>query len=292
AGGDVDATHDLAIAFIAVPDGNAVSPPQLPGDIPVADVLQPVDVDGFPTLGQDADGSIPNCLECRLGEWLHLHEPLVGEARLYDGVAAVAVTDGVLMRPDLTQLLRLLQRADDSLASLEPVNAEQIVRDAALCIDTVGHRSVGRHDHRHRQMVAFAYLEIVRIVSGRYLDDTSTEGGIDVLVSDDRDLDPGDRQYHGFSDQLLVAFVIGMNGNRNIAEHRLRPRRRDGEAGISAGVGDRVGDVIQIARLLAVLRFLVAQGGHAPRAPVNHAVPAIDQTALIQLNEGFANADR
>jgi hypothetical protein len=40
------------VAVVAVPDGNAVPPPELPRDVPVADVLQPVDVDASHRSGR------------------------------------------------------------------------------------------------------------------------------------------------------------------------------------------------------------------------------------------------
>ncbi len=40
-----------------VPDGHAMPPPELARDVPVADALEPVDVHGFPSLGQDAHAS-------------------------------------------------------------------------------------------------------------------------------------------------------------------------------------------------------------------------------------------
>src|SRR5688500_18931279 len=46
----IGATHDLVFTLVAVPDGNAMAPPKLPGDVPVADVLQPVDVYSFSPL--------------------------------------------------------------------------------------------------------------------------------------------------------------------------------------------------------------------------------------------------
>ena len=75
-----------------------MSPPQLARDVPVADALEPIDVNGFPFPGQNANGALAYGFERRSCQRFHLHEPLIGEARLDDSVAAVAVPDRVLMR--------------------------------------------------------------------------------------------------------------------------------------------------------------------------------------------------
>ena len=90
--------HDrIGAARVAVPHRNAMPPPELPRDVPVANALQPVHVHRFPPLGQDADRAVAHRLQRRLGERLHAHEPLVRQARLHHRVAAVAVTHRVLV---------------------------------------------------------------------------------------------------------------------------------------------------------------------------------------------------
>src|SRR5947208_13632915 len=80
------------IAVLAVPDRNAMTPPELPRDVPVSNVLEPVHVHAFPLLREDPDGAVAQPLECGFRQRFHLHEPLVREARLDHGVGAVAVS--------------------------------------------------------------------------------------------------------------------------------------------------------------------------------------------------------
>src|ERR1700681_1426579 len=102
-----------------------MAPPPLTRDVPVADVLEPVDVDRLPALGQNANPAIADAFKRRLGERPHLHEPLIRQPRLDDRVAPIAMSHGMLVWLDARQLLRLLERANDSLTRLEPVDAEQ-----------------------------------------------------------------------------------------------------------------------------------------------------------------------
>src|SRR5258706_12916328 len=102
--------------------------PQLPRDVPIASGLEPVDVHGFPTLGQNANCAIANCFERRLGQGCHLHEPLIRETRLDNRVTTIAVTNRVLMRLDPYQLARLFERPDRPLACLGSVRPEPLPR--------------------------------------------------------------------------------------------------------------------------------------------------------------------
>ncbi len=79
-----------------------------------------------------------------------------------------------------------------------------------------------------------------------------------------------------------------MNGDGDIAEHRFRASGRDGETRVVLRADDRIGDVVQHAHLLAVLGLFVAQRREAARAPVNDPVAAVDEPALVELDERFA----
>ena len=84
---------DLRAAILAIPDGNAVSPPELPGDTPVADILHPIQIDLGKALGDKTDLPVLYRFNRRGGQRLHLHKPLLGDERFNHGVAAVAGPD-------------------------------------------------------------------------------------------------------------------------------------------------------------------------------------------------------
>ena len=82
-------------AIAAVKDGRIqiVPPPQLTKtDTPVADILHPVIVDLLKTFGHDLNAPILHGGDGWLGQWLHLHPPLLAEQRLDNRVAALAMT--------------------------------------------------------------------------------------------------------------------------------------------------------------------------------------------------------
>ena len=80
-----------AVAVVAVPHGYTVAPPQLPRDVPVADVLHPV-------LRHDAYAAIKHGLYRGLGKRLHVDKPLVGHHWLQHGAAALTVGHAVGVR--------------------------------------------------------------------------------------------------------------------------------------------------------------------------------------------------
>ena len=103
-----------------------MSPPELPGDIPVTNVLEPVDVDRFPALGEDSNAAVMNRLQSWRCQRLHLHKPLIRKARLHDGVAAIAMTHGVRMRFNLDERVEMLEHLHDSFACLKAIDAKKL----------------------------------------------------------------------------------------------------------------------------------------------------------------------
>src|SRR3990172_10887176 len=90
--GIVQRRHGLPPTVGAVPDGDAMAPPELPADTPVADVLHPVLVGAGEVLRHDADLAIAHDAKSRLRQRPRTDPPLQTDARLDDSVAAVAVS--------------------------------------------------------------------------------------------------------------------------------------------------------------------------------------------------------
>ncbi len=85
--------NDL-VASRTVPRRNAMSPPQLPRDAPVMDVLHPVQVRLPVVLRRELDVAFLHRCDGLVRQRLDLHEPLRRKSRLNHGLAAVAVAHG------------------------------------------------------------------------------------------------------------------------------------------------------------------------------------------------------
>ena len=103
----------------------------------------------------------------------------------------------------------------------------------------------------------------------------------------------GQRQVDQLADQVLVARVVGMDGDGGVAEHRLGPGR--GDVQDLGGVGDRVLDRPEMALDFFVVDLVVGHGGAELGVPVDQPLAAEDLAGLEQVEErppDGARADR
>src|SRR5579883_331522 len=118
-------TGDGLAAAVAVPDRDAVPPPELTRDGPIANVLHPVEVDAGKALQNKANASIPHRLDRRFGQRLDLHEPLLGDHGLDNIVAPTAVADTVNVVLDADEQSLLLELLNHGLARFETIQARE-----------------------------------------------------------------------------------------------------------------------------------------------------------------------
>ena len=123
---------------------------------------------------------------------------------------------------DLRQQAERLHFADDAIAHLEPVRAQELLRRVLV------QPAAGIEDVDHLEPMAAADLEVVEVMRRRDLDGARTLLGIGVLIGDDRDAPADDGEDGALADQIPVAAVVGMDRDRGIAEHRFGPGGGDG----------------------------------------------------------------
>ncbi len=87
------------------------------------------------------------------------------------------------------------------------------------------------------------------------------------------------------ANQMRVSRVVRIHGDRDVAQHGLGPRRRDGD--LAAAVRERVSNLPERAGLLLVFDFEVGHGGTERRIPVDQARASIDQPVFMQAYEGL-----
>src|SRR5688500_13298732 len=80
--------------FGAIPDRDAMSPPQLAADTPILYILEPVEIGLFETFRHDLDAPVFHSGKTRICKRLDLHEPLGRDHRLDDLSAALCARDG------------------------------------------------------------------------------------------------------------------------------------------------------------------------------------------------------
>lgn len=115
---------------------------------------------------------------------------------------------------DLDESALSLKILDDSFSRLVSVHAGvfRIVVDY-LCV-------IGQ-DIDNGQVMAQTDLEVVRVMRGCYLNDTGTEVYLDIIIGDNGYLAVDYGQDERLADDILISFIIGVDGNSGIAEQGL-----------------------------------------------------------------------
>src|SRR5271156_5196978 len=85
-------------AIGAMPGRNAMTPPQLARDAPVADVLHPIEECLIPIVWNENDLAGVHRVQHLGGERLGFDEPLRGNERLHDGCASVTLAESQRVR--------------------------------------------------------------------------------------------------------------------------------------------------------------------------------------------------
>ena len=275
--------HDGFRALGAGPDRDAMPPPELARDAPVADSLEPAQVHLLPAARKDGQLPLLDRLERGLGERLHRHEPLEGKVGLHDRVAALAVPDGVAVRLHARDEPPVLQRLHDARPRF-------LARQPAEIPRVLVHGRVGVHHHDGGQAVPLAQLEVVGIVGRRHFHRARPELWIHRLVEDDRDLAAEERQDGRSPLERGVALVLGVHRHRHVPQHRLGARGRHHD--VLLRPLDGIHQVVELAVRVLMVHFLVGERGEASRAPVDDPVAAVDESLVVETHEHFADRAR
>ena len=242
------------------------------------DVLHPVQIGLGKSVGDEAGLPVLHHFDGRLGQGLHLHEPLGGDDGLHVVVAAVAGAHVVGVVLDLLHEPQGLQVGHHSLPCLIAVHALVL---AAVGVDLA---VVIQHPDGV-QVVAQAHLEVVGVVGGGHLHAAGAEVHLHVLIGHDGDLPVHQGQDAGLAHQVLVPLVVGVDRHAGVAHHGLRPG--GGHHQIAGTVSQRVAHMPQVAGLVLILHLRVRQGRDTVGAPVDDAAALVDEALLIQLAEGL-----
>ena len=171
---------DVDVAARVVPGRDAMSPPLLAADAPVADVAHPREVQVLVLLRHELDLAAFDHFDGRFRERRDRDEPLVRQPGFDDRAGAVAARHHQLVRFDLVDQAGGFEIGDDALARNGAV--EPAIRGGNDLVEV----RVGSEDVDHRQAVPLAHLVVVEVVRRRDLHAAAAERRIDIRVGDDR----------------------------------------------------------------------------------------------------------
>ena len=277
-------TTDIDLSGVVVPRRDPMAPPELPADAPVLDVAHPLEIGARPVLRDETDGAVLDGLDRRRGERRDAHIPLVREVGLDDRPGAVATRHHELVRVDALEQARGLEFGHDKLARLEAIETAEALGHLVV------HACVGREDVDAGQSVALTDLVVVEIVGRRDLHAARAELRVHVVVGDDRYLAFSERQPQRLADERGIAFVTGVDGDRDIAQHRLGPCGGDDE--VTAAVGERIAQVPERTVFFGVEHFEIGDRGLQDGVPVDEALAAVDQALFMQAYEHLGDGAR
>ena len=282
-GRPVDAIGDGHVPVRAVPGGDAMAPPQLAADVPVVDVLHPVEEGLLEALRHDARAPLAHGRHGPRGHGLDVDEPLRLEAWLDGVIAALATAQHQLVDAHLDEVAAGVEVGHDAGTGI--LEAETRVGPAGRAdVAVIGHHVDGG------QPVALTGGEVIVVVGRRDLDRAAAECRLHHGVGDDRHdaLHEGDA--HLLADQLAVAGIVGVDGHAAVAEDGLGPRGRHRDAlpghRVAVGVDDVVAHEPQRAHLRGGDDLQVRQAGPAARAPVDESFAAIGKAVVVEALEG------
>ena len=141
-----------------------------------------------------------------------------------------------------------------------------------------------------RQRVTPPDLEIVEVMRRRDLHGAGAFFGIGVVVADDRDAPPDDRQDCRLADQMAKPLVVRMHRDGDVAEHSLGPRRGDDDEFVAAF--DRVFDVPLLAPGLDLLDFKIGDGGFQLGVPVDEPLVLVNEALAVERDEDLEHRAR
>gem|GEM_PF-5264783 len=210
----------FAVETLAVPDGDAMPPPQLAADAPILDIFEPVQVHFAPALRVKLDVAITHrglgFLDARITQ-----PPLPGETRLDRHIGAFGITNVVRVRLFADESTGCPQQFRGFFSTGESVQSRQLRTGQFV------ERAVGIEHVDNRQLVTLANFEIHLVVRRCDLQRTGSEFLVHRRVGHDRDRPAIERTPDRLADERRITRIVGMHRDRHVARNRFRTRRGD-----------------------------------------------------------------
>ena len=196
-----------------------------------------------------------------------------------------------------------LQHLDDALAGDEAIQAiqrqrlfevrafEEMGEEGRILLQQKPRLRIEDVDGLHTLVeMATSHLEVVEVMGGGDLDRAGALFGIGIVVADDGDAAPHQRQDHMATDEVPELLVFRMHRHRRIAQHGLGPGGGDSDEGIRIfriinNAFKRIVEVPEMALHLHLLHLQIGDGGQQLGVPVDQALVLVDQPLAMQLHE-------
>jgi hypothetical protein len=169
------------------------------------------------------------------------------------------------------------------LCPREHVCPRLLLRETGELPGVFVHPPLGPDHHRLGQAVRAADLEVGRVVSRRHLERARAELGLHAFVGDDGDPSFDERDDHLAPDEVAIAVVLRVHGDRDVREDGRRSDGRDRH--VPVAVGERVAREDELVVRLDAVELEIGERRRVERAPVDDPVVAVEPPALPQVDE-------
>ena len=212
-----------------------MTPPKLPADAPVANVIKPHEPSLFVLLGYDLELSVADGIGRALGHAIAVDIPLGGNHGLENISRSGAQAE--------THLIRLLANVQPLLLKGLLNGNTSVVAHHTLELRTFAvDGTIGVEDGDELQVVTLTTFVIVGIMSRGNLHSTGTKLHVNKIgVLNDGDATTVEGVNKELAMQMLVARILGVDGNGGVTQHGFETSRGDGNLliGILNGVRER-----------------------------------------------------
>ena len=203
------------------------------------------------------------------------------------------MADLIVVIFDMIEIALNLKIGDERLTAFKAVHAD-ILRARELV-----HVAVVGHDVDLFKTVTLTYEEVVRIVSGRNLNDTGTKLLLDIIVSENRNLATRERKNNVFTDNRGETLILRIDSYSRIARERFRARRRNTDIVLvkltlraKGAARDGITDVPEMTMIRLVLNLVVRESRTAAGTPVYDVVALVDEALVVKLGKDLRDSLR
>ena len=267
--------------IITVPGRNPMAPPQLAGNTPITNIVQPVAIDFGKSLWYEFDFASLDSLYSRLSQGIHLDKPLGRNHWLNGGMATGAMTNSMLMILNRYQNTNLFKFLHQSFAALIAIHT-------LIFASTLSHfTSVGNNLYL-LQIVTESHFIVVRIMGWSNLYGTSTKGRINIFISKERNLSVHYWQNQRFANQLSITLIRRIYSYAGITKHGFRT----GSSYLNVFVLalNLIANMPQMTGLSFMLHLNIRNSGVAIWAPVGNAGSLINQALFIKADKNLTDS--
>src|SRR5258706_6877208 len=275
--------RDENMLIRSVPGWDLMAPPKLTRDAPRLNVLEPLEVNGAPVFWNKGGFALADGFERGLGQRFGVDIPLIGKIRLDNLVRALAIRHLECVRLNFLQEVQRFEIGDDLFSRDKAIEAAIGFRNALVQLAGL------RHDVDDRQIMTAADLEVVKVMRGRNLYGAGALFWVRIVVRDDRNFAPGQRENYCLSDIGLPALIVRIDGNCRVAQHRFRTRCGDRNVFLfqAARIFDGIFEIPEVPLGLDRDHFKIRNRGLELRVPVDQALIFVDKPFAIKLDENL-----